>query len=224
MGLGSQALARDGFPGICGRRICPYGFACLRPSGKPGCALRWLENLREYRVQAYKTASLARTRDDLGVLVRLLLDHPKLRTGLMALGLQAEILCLVLPSLGSKMVYGYLDAPAAKAQPSVKESPPNFPGWFKAPSFSAHSEVCQASPFQAGGNQDRAPYSDSHATRRWKTSMPCLNFHGEHSIRRMAISRVLTCLCLWVVDWWAKGMVRNWCLWSEPGLEDLLSR
>ena len=127
MGLGSQALARDSFPGICGRRIGPYGFACLRPSGKPGCALRWLENLREYRVQAYKIASLARTRDDIDVLVRLLLDHPKLRIGLMALGLQADISRTVLPSLGSKMVYGYLDAPAAKAQPHIKEVASKLP-------------------------------------------------------------------------------------------------
>jgi len=92
-----------------------------------GRALRWLENLREYRVQAYKIASLARTRDDLGVLVRLLLDHPKLRLGLMALGPQAEISRIVLPSLGSKMVYGYLDAPAAKGQPSLKELSAHLP-------------------------------------------------------------------------------------------------
>jgi 3-dehydroquinate dehydratase len=33
----------------------------------------------------------------------------------------------VLPGLGSKMVYGYLDAPAAKDQPSIKEVAAKLP-------------------------------------------------------------------------------------------------
>jgi 3-dehydroquinate dehydratase type I len=86
-----------------------------------GRALRWLENLREYRVQAYKMASLARTKEDLGVLVRILLDHPKVRLGIMAMGPQSDVSRLVLPSLGSKLVYGYLDAPVVKGQPAIKD-------------------------------------------------------------------------------------------------------
>ncbi len=86
-----------------------------------GKAVRCLDNLREYRVQAYKIAGLARTREDLGVLVRLLLDFPHVRLGVMAVGPQSEVSRVVLPSLGSKLVYGYLDAPAAKGQPSFKE-------------------------------------------------------------------------------------------------------
>ncbi len=46
----------------------------------------------------------------------------------MALGLQADISRTVLASLGSKMVYGYLDAPAAKAQPHIKEVTAKLPG------------------------------------------------------------------------------------------------
>ncbi|NJK92654.1 MAG: type I 3-dehydroquinate dehydratase [Blastochloris sp.] len=86
-----------------------------------GKAVRILEELREYRVQAYKIASLARTKEDLGVLVRLLLDFPKLRLGVMAIGPKSEISRVVLPHMGSKLVYGYLDAPSAKGQPSFKE-------------------------------------------------------------------------------------------------------
>jgi 3-dehydroquinate dehydratase I len=92
-----------------------------------GRALRWIKEMRKYRVQAYKIASLARTREDLGVLVRLLLDFPQLRLGVMALGPQAELSRRILPHIGSKLVYGYLDVPAAKGQPPIKEIAANLP-------------------------------------------------------------------------------------------------
>lgn len=86
-----------------------------------GKATRWLETLREYRVQAYKIASLARTQEDLNVLIRILIDYPFLRIGVMALGEQAALSRIILPSIGSKLVYGYLDVAAAKGQPALKE-------------------------------------------------------------------------------------------------------
>lgn len=86
-----------------------------------GKATRWLETLREYRVQAYKIASLARTQEDLNVLIRILIDFPFLRIGVMALGEQAALSRIILPSIGSKLVYGYLDVAAAKGQPALKE-------------------------------------------------------------------------------------------------------
>ena len=86
-----------------------------------GKGVRWLELFRHHRANVYKLASLARNRKDLGVLVRLVLDHPQLRLGVMAVGPMSAISRQVLPTLGSRLVYGYLDEPAAKGQPSLAE-------------------------------------------------------------------------------------------------------
>ncbi|MEM6820944.1 MAG: type I 3-dehydroquinate dehydratase [Verrucomicrobiota bacterium] len=86
-----------------------------------GKAERIIKSLRAYRVQAYKVAGLARTQDDLKVLVSLLMNYPQLRLALMATGPMAQISRTVLPALGSKMVYGYLDEPVAQDQPPIKE-------------------------------------------------------------------------------------------------------
>ena len=85
-----------------------------------GKALRWISLFRKYRVSAYKISALAKTRQDLAVPVRLLLDFPKLRLGVMAMGPMAALSRKILPLLGSKLVYGYLDVPAAKNQPSLR--------------------------------------------------------------------------------------------------------
>lgn len=88
---------------------------------------RWLEHFRRYRADVYKLAALARTRKDLGVLARLVLDHPELRLGAMAVGPMATLSRQVLPVLGSRLVYGYLDAPTAKGQPALEEIAPLVP-------------------------------------------------------------------------------------------------
>jgi 3-dehydroquinate dehydratase-1 len=88
---------------------------------------RWLEQFRKYRADVYKLAAIARTRKDLAVLARLVLDHPELRLGAMALGPMAALSRQVLPVLGSRLVYGYLDVPAAKGQPSLEEIAPLVP-------------------------------------------------------------------------------------------------
>ena len=85
-----------------------------------GKALRWISLFRKHRVNAYKISALAKTRQDLAVQARLLLDFPKLRLGIMAMGPMASLSRQVLPLLGSKLVYGYLDFPAAKNQPSLR--------------------------------------------------------------------------------------------------------
>lgn len=92
---------------------------------------RWLEQFRKHRADVYKIAAFARTRKDLGVLARLILDHPELRLGAMATGPMAVLSRLVLPILGSKLVYGYLDAPAVKGQPSLEEIAPLVPDKIK---------------------------------------------------------------------------------------------
>jgi len=86
-----------------------------------GKAERLVENFRAYRVDVYKIASLARTREDLMVLVDVLMQYPQLRLGMMATGPMAQLSRVVLPALGSKLVYGYIDEPAAPGQPSISE-------------------------------------------------------------------------------------------------------
>jgi 3-dehydroquinate dehydratase-1 len=86
-----------------------------------GKAERLVESFRSYRVDIYKMASLARTREDLMVLVEVLMKYPQLRLGIMATGPMAHVSRTVLPALGSKLVYGYIDEPAAPGQPSIKE-------------------------------------------------------------------------------------------------------
>lgn len=86
-----------------------------------GKAERMVEEFRSFRVDVYKLASLARTQDDLKVLVQLLIKFPQLRLGLMALGPMSQPSRAVLTALGSKLVYGYLDEPASDEQPSVAE-------------------------------------------------------------------------------------------------------
>jgi len=82
---------------------------------------QWLDRFRKHRAEIYKVAALARTQQDLNVLAKLLIDHPELRIGIMAIGPMAAQSRKVMPLLGSKLVYGYLDAPSAKNQPSLQE-------------------------------------------------------------------------------------------------------
>jgi len=86
-----------------------------------GKALRIIQQFRSYRVDMYKLAGLARTTEDLKVLVRVLLKFPQLRLGVMATGTMASVSRPVLSALGSKLIYGYLDEPAADGQPSVSQ-------------------------------------------------------------------------------------------------------
>lgn len=84
-------------------------------------ALRWLEAFVQHPARIYKIAAVARTRNDLAVLARLVIDHPHLRLAVMALGEQAPSSRIALPALGSRLVYGWLDQPAAANQPSLRE-------------------------------------------------------------------------------------------------------
>jgi 3-dehydroquinate dehydratase-1 len=86
-----------------------------------GKAKRLVEDMQGYRVDCYKIASLVRTVEDLRVLVRVLLEFPRLRLSLQGIGKLAQRSRTVLPLLGSRMVYGYLDKPAAPGQPAVHE-------------------------------------------------------------------------------------------------------
>lgn len=82
---------------------------------------RLLREFRGYRAQVYKIASLARTRKDLGLLAQTLITNPTVPLALMAVGQSAALSRIVLPALGSKLVYGYLDEPLFKEQPSIAQ-------------------------------------------------------------------------------------------------------
>ena len=81
----------------------------------------WLRRMRRTRAAFYKIATLARSESDLGVLVKLQVNHPELRLAVMGIGPMAALSRKILPLLGSRLVYGYLDTPAAKDQPAIQE-------------------------------------------------------------------------------------------------------
>ncbi|MDR2463375.1 MAG: type I 3-dehydroquinate dehydratase [Verrucomicrobiales bacterium] len=83
--------------------------------------LQWLDEFRHVRAEIYKISSLARTQSDLHILAKLLINHAKLRLAVMATGPMSVISRQALPLLGSRLVYGYLDVPSAKKQPSIQE-------------------------------------------------------------------------------------------------------
>jgi 3-dehydroquinate dehydratase-1 len=90
---------------------------------------RWIEDFSHHHANIYKIASLTRTRKDLEVLARLLMDHPKKRLAIMGTGPMASASRLVLPLLGSRLVYGYLDTPSAPGQPSAAELRERLAEW-----------------------------------------------------------------------------------------------
>lgn len=93
----------------------------LRRKITQGRGERWLENFSHFRADIYKMATLCRNHEDMKVLVRLLIDHPEKRLAVMATGPMSGISRVVLPALGSKLVYGYLDEPTAPNQPTAQE-------------------------------------------------------------------------------------------------------
>jgi len=68
-----------------------------------------------------KIASLIKSWHDLQRLAALLVDHPALPLTVMGVGPHAGQSRSVLAALGSRLVYGYLDAPAAPGQPAAAQ-------------------------------------------------------------------------------------------------------
>ncbi|MCS7063578.1 MAG: type I 3-dehydroquinate dehydratase [Methylacidiphilales bacterium] len=73
----------------------------------------------EARPDLAKIAALARSPHELSILCYPLIHAPKLPWALMATGPQALLTRVTLASLGSKLIYGYLDHPTAPGQPSI---------------------------------------------------------------------------------------------------------
>ena len=81
---------------------------------------RAVRQMRCYPAWISKLAVRIETQAQLRELVSILISNPKQSFALMGLGAMAPISRQVLTALGSKLVYGYLDKPAAPGQPSVK--------------------------------------------------------------------------------------------------------
>lgn len=81
---------------------------------------RLVRQMRCYPVWISKLAVRIETQAQLRDLVSLLISNPKQSFALMGLGPIAPLSRQILAALGSKLVYGYLDKPAAPGQPSVK--------------------------------------------------------------------------------------------------------
>ncbi|MFZ5805741.1 MAG: type I 3-dehydroquinate dehydratase [Verrucomicrobiota bacterium] len=82
---------------------------------------RLIKEFQTHEAKIYKIAGLGRTPRDLAILAKTLLEYPQLPLAVMAIGPMANFSRLVLSALGSRLVYGYLDAPTAKNQPSIRK-------------------------------------------------------------------------------------------------------
>lgn len=83
---------------------------------------RLVSEFRHHRAAIYKIAGLARTRKDLATLLEPLLEAERLPFAIMAIGPMAASSRVVLPAMGSRLVYGYLDKPSAPGQPGIAEA------------------------------------------------------------------------------------------------------
>jgi 3-dehydroquinate dehydratase-1 len=92
----------------------------IRKPYTPRALKRLMANFRKQRADFYKIAGLATTQAQLVMLAEPLFQQPKLPMAVMAVGPLAPVSRLVLPAMGSRLLYGYLDRPAAPNQPSIE--------------------------------------------------------------------------------------------------------
>ena len=98
--LSAHALMRPATPVQVGKWLKEY-------DGKPGTILKIAAQIKSWR--------------DLQRLAALLVNHPERPIAVMGLGPHAAQSRSVLASLGSRLVYGYLDKAAAPGQPSAEQ-------------------------------------------------------------------------------------------------------
>jgi len=87
----------------------------------PATFKRWTASLIRMKPTIAKIAIHLGTRKDLIPLTKLLLEKPSQRWALMGLGPLGHLSRLILGSIGSALVYGYIDQPAAPGQSSLVE-------------------------------------------------------------------------------------------------------
>jgi 3-dehydroquinate dehydratase-1 len=87
----------------------------------PATLQSWAHRLLRLKPTIAKIATHLNNRADLVRLATLLLTKPQQRWALMGMGPTGALSRVVLGALGSALVYGYLDRPAAPGQPSIKK-------------------------------------------------------------------------------------------------------
>jgi 3-dehydroquinate dehydratase-1 len=103
-----------------GKTLVLSAHAIERPATAARMA-RWVGQFEAYPGAILKVAGRIRSWRDLQRLATLLVDHPKWRVAVMGVGPYAAQSRSALAALGSRLVYGYLDRPAAPGQPSAGE-------------------------------------------------------------------------------------------------------
>jgi 3-dehydroquinate dehydratase-1 len=100
-----------------GKTVVLSAHAIPKPAS-PAQIARWVGSFDPRPSTILKIAARIRSWRDLQQLVALLVNHPDWPLAVMGLGPYAAQSRTVLLALGSRLVYGYLDQPAAPGQPS----------------------------------------------------------------------------------------------------------
>jgi 3-dehydroquinate dehydratase-1 len=103
-----------------GKTIVLSAHAIEKPAS-PAQIARWLGQFPPLPATILKIAARIKSWRDLQQLAALLVNHPDWPLAVMGLGPYAAQSRAVLMALGSRLVYGYLDQPAAPGQPSAAE-------------------------------------------------------------------------------------------------------
>jgi 3-dehydroquinate dehydratase-1 len=103
-----------------GKTVVLSAHALTRPA-TPTQVARWLKQVNHKPQTILKIAAQIKSWRDLQRLAALLVNHPERPIAVMGLGPHAAQSRSVLASLGSRLVYGYLDQAAAPGQPSAAQ-------------------------------------------------------------------------------------------------------
>jgi len=105
---------------LTGKTVVLSAHAIHKPA-TPTQVARWLEQFSPLPSTILKVAARIKSWRDLQQLAALLVNHPGSAIAVMGLGPYAAQSRAALTALGSRLVYGYLDQPAAPGQPSAAE-------------------------------------------------------------------------------------------------------
>ena len=103
-----------------GKTVVLSAHTIEKPASPAQLAL-WVAQFAHLPTTILKIAARIKSWRDLQQLAALLVNHPDWPLAVMGLGPYAAQSRSVLVALGSRLVYGYLDAPAAPGQPSAAE-------------------------------------------------------------------------------------------------------
>jgi 3-dehydroquinate dehydratase-1 len=103
-----------------GKTVVLSAHAILQPA-TPAQIARWVGQFTPLPGTILKIAARIQSWRDLQRLAALLVNHPEWPLAVMGIGPYAAQSRSVLTALGSRLIYGYLDQPAAPGQPSAAE-------------------------------------------------------------------------------------------------------